>query len=146
MILTGVGELSRGELAGERMNVAYTERSQEDEHSCFADNTTRDIIGNARGIQMVLTGKYPRGMTGPGVIDLVQSADSGLAGDLEQALTASLAAVESIPAPFDQHLRDGVSDDDPGRQAVLAGIEALGELADAIVHSASALSVTINVS
>ena len=146
MILTGVGELSRGELAGERMNVAYTERSQEDEHSCFADNTTRDIIGNARGIQMVLTGQYPRGVTGPGIIDLVQHADSGLADNLEQALTASLAAVESIPAPFDQHLRDGISDNDPGRKSVLAGIEALGELADAIVQSASALSVTINVS
>ena len=48
-IITGIGELSRGELAGERMNVAYAERSQEDEHSCFSDNTTADIVGNARG-------------------------------------------------------------------------------------------------
>ena len=32
-IITGIGELSRGELAGERMTVAYEERSQEDEHS-----------------------------------------------------------------------------------------------------------------
>ena len=47
-IITGIGELSRGELAGERMTVAYEERSQEDEHSCFSDNTTADIIGNAR--------------------------------------------------------------------------------------------------
>ena len=146
MILTGVGELSRGELAGERMNVAYTERSQEDEHSCFSDNTHRDIIGNARGIQMVLTGQYPRGVTGPGIVDLVKQADPDLSKDLMQALTASLAAVESIPAPFDQHLRDGVSDNDPGRQAVLTGIEALGDLADEIVQSATALGVTINVS
>ena len=31
-IITGIGELSRGELAGERMTVAYEARSQEDEH------------------------------------------------------------------------------------------------------------------
>ena len=58
-IITGIGELSRGELAGERMNVAYTERSREDEHSCFSDNTTADIVGNARGIEMVLTAVVP---------------------------------------------------------------------------------------
>ena len=57
-IITGIGELSRGELAGERMTVAYEERSQEDEHSCFSDNKTADIVGNARGIQMVFSGKY----------------------------------------------------------------------------------------
>ena len=48
-IITGIGELTRGELAGERMNVAYEERSQEDEHSCFSDNTTTDLVANALG-------------------------------------------------------------------------------------------------
>ena len=57
-IITGIGELSRGELAGERMTVAYEERSQEDEHSCFSDNTTADIIANAVGIQMVFLGDF----------------------------------------------------------------------------------------
>ena len=69
-IITGIGELSRGELAGERMTVAYEERSQEDEHSCFSDNTTADIVGNARGIQMVFSGKYGA-VSGPGVEALV---------------------------------------------------------------------------
>ena len=128
------------------MNVAYTERSQEDEHSCFSDNTTRDIIGNARGIQMVLTGEYPGGVTGTGVIDVVAATDSSLADRLHQELSASLAAVYAIPAPFDQHLRDGVSDQDPGRRAVLAGIEALSDQTDAIVDAASAIGVTLNVS
>ena len=146
LIITGVGELSRGELAGERMNVAYTERSQEDEHSCFSDNTTRDIIGNARGVEIVLVGAYPGGeASGPGVLDAVASADSELAERLRQELKASLAAVTAIPAPFDRHLRDGVSDDDPGRRAVLAAIEALGALTDAIVAAASAIGVNVNV-
>ena len=53
-IITDTGELSCGELAGERMTVAYEARSQEDEHSSFADNTVTDIVGNALGIQMIL--------------------------------------------------------------------------------------------
>ena len=57
-IITGIGEMSRGELAGERMTVAYEERSQEDEHSCFSDNTNADIIANALGVQRVYSGDY----------------------------------------------------------------------------------------
>ena len=38
-ILTGLGSLSGAELAGERMAVAYDNKDQEDEHSCFSDNT-----------------------------------------------------------------------------------------------------------
>jgi putative iron-regulated protein len=144
-IITGIGELSRGELAGERMNVAYTERSQEDEHSCFSDNTTSDLVGNAAGIQMVLDGTYPGGATGVSILDLVADADEDLAEQLRSEVEASLAAVEAIPAPFDQHLRDGVPDDDPGRAAVLAGIEALELQTDTIVDAAAAVGVSIDV-
>lgn len=144
-IITGIGELSRGELAGERMNVAWSERSQEDEHSCFSDNTTADIIGNAKGIEMVVMGTYPGGVSGTGVLDLVADVNGDLAEQLENEVGASLAAVEAIPAPFDQHLVDGVADDEPGRASVLTGIEALEAQTDTIVAAAEALGVTINV-
>ena len=144
-IITGIGELSRGELAGERMNVAYSERSQEDEHSCFSDNTTRDIVGNARGIQMVLTANYPGGVTGTSILDLVDEEDSALATKLNSEVATSVTTVQLIPGPFDQHLRDGVPDSDPGRMAVLAGIESLEDQTDTIVAAATALGVTINV-
>lgn len=144
-IITGIGELSRGELAGERMNVAYSERSQEDEHSCFSDNTTRDIVGNARGIQMVLTANYPGGVTGTSILDLVDEEDSALAARLNSEVASSVTTVSQIPGPFDQHLRDGVPDNDPGRRAVLAGIESLEAQTDTIVAAATALGVTINV-
>ena len=146
LIITGIGELSRGELAGERMNVAYEERSQEDEHSCFSDNTTNDIVANARGIEMVLLGEYPNGVSGTGVLDVVADADGELADQLRAEIDGSLAAVEAIPAPFDQHVRDGVSDDDPGRASILSGIEALEQQTETIVAAAEAIGVTINVS
>merc|ERR1711935_1115288 len=59
-ILTGAGVLSKSELAGERMFTALEanaiDNPQEDEHSCFADNTDRDVITNAQGITNILMG------------------------------------------------------------------------------------------
>jgi putative iron-regulated protein len=57
-ILTGMGTLSEGELAGERMQIAFSSNSQEDEHSCFSDNTHRDIWLNAEGVSNSFTGTY----------------------------------------------------------------------------------------
>ena len=148
-IITGIGELSRGELAGERMAVAYEERSQEDEHSCFSDNTTADIIGNAVGIRMVLEGDYGT-VRGTGVIDLFAAydeiRDSELASKLESEVATSIALTRQIPPPFDQHLTDEAPDSSYGRTLTLQAIEALGRQTDTIVAAADAMGITINVS
>ena len=146
LAFTGIGEMSRGELAGERMNVAYEARSQEDEHSCFSDNTHNDIIGNARGVEMVLLGSYPGGVSGTGLLDIVAAADADLASQLRSEVATSVTATGLIPAPFDRHLRDGVSDDDPGRRSVLRAIEALETQTDTIVEAADTLGIALNVS
>lgn len=57
-ILIGMGTLSAGELAGERIKPAFTKNAQEDEHSCFSDNTHRDIWLNAEGISNSFYGTY----------------------------------------------------------------------------------------
>jgi len=57
-ILTGMGTLSEGELAGERMQIAFSSNSQEDEHSCFSDNTHRDVWLNAEGVSNSFYGSY----------------------------------------------------------------------------------------
>ena len=144
-IITGIGELSRGELAGERMTVAYEERSQEDEHSCFADNTTSDIINNAKGIQMVYSGNYGS-TSGVGVVDLVAAVNPDLAQRLTGEIDRSVALAAAIPSPFDQHLRDQISNDDPGREAVLQTIVSLENQTDSIVSAAQEIGITISVS
>ena len=141
-IITGIGELSRGELAGERMNVAYSQRSQEDEHSCFSDNTTKDIVGNAKGIAMVVDGTYP-GARGAGVAEAVAAVDEELAAELRASVSRSVELASAIPAPFDQHLREGVPDDSPGRKSILATIESLEDQADVIVAAADKLGITV---
>ena len=144
-IITGIGEMSRGELAGERMTVAYEARSQEDEHSCFADNTTADIIANATGVWLVYTGDYGS-VSGPGVRELIAAEDEELAQQLEDEIRRSVSLANAVPAPFDQHLREGVSDADAGRQAVLNTIVALENQTDTIVSAAEAIGITISVS
>lgn len=138
-IITGIGELSSGELAGERMSVAYEERSQEDEHSCFSDNTTNDIIANAAGIVFVVNGDYGD-VTGPGIASLL---DEDEAAALVEAVEGSLSLAGAIPAPFDQSLRIDASDDDPGRQAILATINSLQSQGDLIAGAATSLGIEL---
>ena len=144
-IITGIGELSRGELAGERMTVAYEERSQEDEHSCFSDNTVADIIGNARGIKMVYTGDYGV-VAGPGVMDLVAAVNNDLATSLNREIRRSVSLASEIPSPFDLHLRESIPNSEPGRESILRTIESLEGQTDSIVLAAQQIGIIISVS
>lgn len=98
-ILTGMGTLSEGELAGERMQIALSANSQEDEHSCFADNTHRDIWLNAEGISNLYRGDY-----------------AGYDSDLDGAPDVTTNAVQGYG--IDDYLRD------LGRDALADDIEA----------------------
>ncbi len=105
-ILKGMGTLSGGELAGERLTVAYETKDSENEHSCFSDNTHRDVVGDALGIQNVCLGRYvaPDGKVsdGPGVCELLVREDRKLASELTTQIGLSVQAAKAIPSPFDQ--------------------------------------------
>jgi len=140
-MLTGMGALSGFELAGERIFVAYDSKLQEDEHSCFSDNTHNDVIRNAMGIRNVFMGSYGN-TSGDSLYDLVGQVDSDLADDLKDALDASVDAAEAIPVPFDQAILG--EDSDAGRTAVLATVEALEAQEAFIVDVASLFDITLN--
>jgi len=57
-MLFGMGSLALGELAGERIKVALTANSTEDEHDCFSDNTHNSHYYNAQGIANLYYGAY----------------------------------------------------------------------------------------
>ena len=136
-ILVGIGTLSRSELAGERMTVALASQDQEDEHSCFSDNTHDDIIRNAQGIQNVVEGRYMRGngtlVEGPGIMVLLpESRRAELKGKVRNVI----AAVHTIQPPFDREITSPI-----GRQRVLAAIHALRAQAEAIANAAADLGI-----
>lgn len=74
-ILTGVGVFAKSELANERIAVAVLTPSEEDEHSCFSDNTHRDIALNYEGIHNVLLGEYRGTKVGMGFADALPEAE-----------------------------------------------------------------------
>ena len=57
-MLFGMGSLSLGELAGERMKVSLEANSPEDEQDCFSDNTHNSHFYDAKGIRNVYLGEY----------------------------------------------------------------------------------------
>lgn len=137
---TGIIILAGDELSGERLAVAYETQDQEEEQSCFSDNTHRDTILNATGIQNIWLGHY-KDIQGPGLVDLVEAANPQFASAASARITAAVAAAKSIPVPFDQAIMG--DDQDPGRKAILATIENLEGAADNLVAAAKATGIEI---
>lgn len=143
-MLVGLGSLSRGELAGERLEVALSSQDQEDEHSCFSDNTHRDVVANARGIQNVWLGEYKRAdgsvLKGSSLRELVAARDAALAERTTRQIAASVAAAEAIQAPFDREIVGGK--DAPGRQRVQKVVDSLTQQSKDLVAAAAAIGIT----
>ena len=144
-ILYGIGKLSKGELAGERMFVAWDLKSKEEEHSCFSDNTHRDIINNALGIENVYYGRYKKVdgtvVDGVGLDEIAALINEPLNAEMKALLSNSLSAVNAIQAPFDQEILG--ADSDPGRIRIKAGFDALRAQGDKLAEISNALGFTL---
>lgn len=140
-IFVGLGSLSRGELAGERLEVAMASRDQEDEHSCFSDNTHRDAVTNAQGIQNVWLGSYQRldgsSLKGPGLRDWVAAHDQAVAEKTSLQIAKSVSSAQTIPAPFDQAIQG--ARDSAARATIQATIDSLTQQSKDLVDAAKAV-------
>lgn len=133
----GIGALTVGELSGERIAVALETMDQEDEHSCFSDNTNADVHNNAIGVQWVYTGTYPSTGDGPGLDSLVEEVDAELARELTEQIAATVELTGSYTETFDQMLR--------GDAAPLeATVDALQTQGDLIAEAADALGIEVD--
>jgi putative iron-regulated protein len=165
-ILTGMGTLSEGELAGERMQIAFASNSQEDEHSCFSDNTHRDIAMDALGVANSYYGEYKgydsdldgdidssdavaNAVSGYGIDNLL--ADSGLediAAELDAAFTLTETNYMAIDAkaragqPFDVLIMD---DNRTATNPVYLTIKSLNAQASVIADLAEELELDVEV-
>ncbi len=131
-ILTGMGSLSYGELAGERMKLGLMLHDPEEEHDCFSDNTHWSHYYDALGIRNVYTGRYNRPdgrvLSGPSLSELVASVDAetdrGLRTALDNTQSKMQALVDSARSgvAYDQLIGDGNAQ---GNAKVMAAIDAL---------------------
>ena len=149
-IFEGMGRLSYGELAGERINIALKTDSQEDEHSCFSDNTHRDIFLNAKGVQNSFNASYTRidgeQIEGASIYDLmVVEGEHELANSLRASLEATMSAAAVIDTkaktgtPFDVLIQQGIN-----QPNVVAVIDTLVSQTDYIEQAIVALGITAN--
>ncbi|MEP4768859.1 MAG: imelysin family protein [Roseibium sp.] len=131
-ILTGMGSLSYGELAGERMKLGLMLHDPEEEHDCFSDNTHMSHYNDVVGIRNVYFGEYssPLGnnVSGASLADMVAKKDPALADEMKTKLDATLAAFEAMKMraeggeAYDQMIGEG---NEEGNAVVQAAVDAL---------------------
>ena len=131
-ILTGMGSLSYGELAGERMKLGLLLGDPEEEHDCFSDNTHNSHLHDALGIRNVYQGSYRRldgtFLSGPSIAGLVAEKDRAIADELQSDLDATVAAMEKMAdrarttEAYDQMIASG---NDEGNAVVQDAIDGL---------------------
>ena len=127
-ILTGMIILSGFETGSERLKAALVSKDQEDEHSCFSDNTHRDMVQDVQGIANVWNGSYTRVdgsvVSGTSVKDVVAAKDADLAARVDAQIKESLALAKDLRIPFDQEISAGNAEGNARVQALITALTA----------------------
>ena len=149
VMLNGMGSLSYGELAGERMQLGLMLHDPEEEHDCFSDNTHNSHYDDARGIYNVYHGRYPRidgsVVEGPSLSSLVRAAAPDVDADMRAKLDATAAAMQRLKdtadsgaMAYDQMLGESNPE---GNAIVQEAVDALKAQTRVIEQAAVALGV-----
>lgn len=140
-IYLGITTLVTAELPIERMEVALQNADQEDEHSCFSDNTHRDIALNLQGVINVYQGKYGN-IDGASLEDLVKQANATAYTDTQTSITASTTKVAAILTPFDLAISGGPDSAEGAK--VKAAVQQLLNLGANLLAGATKIGITVN--
>jgi putative iron-regulated protein len=147
-MLKGMGSLSYGELAGERMRLGLMLNDPEEEQDCFSDNTQNSHYYDGLGIQNVYLGRYVRTdgtvVEGPSLQDLVAEADPALDAEITGELDTSVAALGAVKAAaegglaYDSMLEAGNVE---GERLISAGVDALVDQTRSLERAITALGL-----
>jgi putative iron-regulated protein len=148
-MLQGLGSLSYGELAGERMKLGLLLHDPEEEHDCFSDNTHNSHYYDIVGMLAVYDGHYQRVdgsiVEGPSLADLVKATDPELGSATQAALDDTLAQAKTLKdtadsgkMAYDQML---ASDNPEGNAMIEAVINALLEQTKQIEQAVAELDL-----
>ncbi|MDQ0318663.1 putative iron-regulated protein [Pararhizobium capsulatum DSM 1112] len=142
-ILTGMGSLSYGELAGERMKLGLLLHDPEEEHDCFSDNTYNSHLHDAIGIQAAYLGEYTRTdgtkMAGPSLSEIVAAKDPALDKEMKDKLAATITAMEAMAKrgdtveKYDQMIAEGNVEGNATVQAAIDGLIAQAKTVERVI-------------
>jgi len=147
-IMTGLGSLSYGELAGERIKLGLIIHDPEEEHDCFSDNTHASHFFDALGIRNVYFGAYRRAdrslVSGPSVSDLIKAKSPETDAELRAKLDATMDAMNSLylramtTESYDQMIGE---DNAEGNAVVQRVVDALRDQTKAIERAVGVLDL-----
>ncbi|WP_108258478.1 imelysin family protein [Mangrovicoccus ximenensis] len=147
-IVTGMGSLSYGEQAGERMRLGLMLNDPEEEHDCFSDNTYNSHFYDGVGIRSAYIGSYTRvdgtKVEGPSLSELVAEADPELDAELRAKLDATVDALLQMKIAgdagfkYDMMLERG---SEAGEALIMGGVNGLVDQTRSIERVVSVLSL-----
>jgi putative iron-regulated protein len=147
-IMTGLGSLSYGELAGERMKLGLMIHDPEEEHDCFSDNTHASHFFDALGIRNVYLGAYRRVdrslVSGPSISELVRAKSPEIDAEVRAKLDATMEAMNALylraltTESYDQMIGEG---NKAGNEVVERVIAALLDQTKSIERAVAALDL-----
>ncbi len=147
-ILTGMGSLSYGELAGERMKLGLMLHDPEEEQDCFSDNTHNSHYNDVVGIHGIYFGRYERLdgtlLEGASLSALLKEAAPDMDAELSAKLDQTLAAFTRLKErgdtveAYDQMIGEGNAE---GNAVVQSAIDALVGQVPSIERAVAALGL-----
>ena len=141
-ILRGFTSMAISELYYERMTDPYLTQARKDEESCFSESTQIDLAANMLGVENVYLGRYGA-LTGASVSDLIKAKNPTLDATLRMEMTASLAAIDAIPPPFDHAVIAPATSD--ANQKVKAALDTFVPMIDSLHGVAGLLGIMVNI-
>ena len=141
-IIAGMGVFIKSELANERIAVAVLTPSEEDEHSCFSDNTHRDIAMNYQGFKNILTSTYNGKKYGPSLLDKVDGDSKAKIEKLMKSIEEKIALVDET-AKTKEHFDYQIRPTSPMSKVIVKLKNEMRKLGDTMVDVASANGISL---
>lgn len=142
-IIAGMGVFMKSEFANERIAVAVLTPSEEDEHSCFSDNTHRDIVKNYEGFKNVLTSTYNGKKYGSSLLDSLNEEEKAKILKLMSSIEEKIESVDRI-AKTEAHFDYQIRPDHPQSKVLVKLKNELRKLGDEMVTVAKANGISLS--
>lgn len=139
-IIKGLGSLSYGELAGERIKLGLMLHDPEEEHDCFADNTQNSHYFDQMGMIAIYQGRYTRVdgtlLKGESLKGLISAKSKDIADRIERAMAVTQSRMQIMKDLADSRV---MSYDQMIAEGNVTGNGIIQDVVDGLVLQAKAL-------
>lgn len=142
-IISGMGVFIKSELANERIAVAVLTPSEEDEHSCFSDNTHRDIAQNYQGFKNILTATYNGKKYGTSLLDALDSESKIKIEKLMASIEEKIKKIDEV-AKTKEHFDYQIRPESSQSKVIVRLKNEMRKLGDEMVNVAKANGIDLS--